>query len=600
MKKLYIVFDQIPSKESGGLIATYFNLVKLLDQDFEIHIVSIFNTNKKNKNLFDQYPIHVVDKNLIDMRFYKIFSYLLKEKNIKKFIYGIKSLFLYFFSIPIIKKKISKMIYNDDRVVVSSPSAAIFMPRNLNFILEIHTKYEYFFGSNKLGKLQSMLMTRPQLILFRSKVDANKAKNAGVSIIHQELNMCTHLSVAENIFLGRELIKNGRLDNERMNQETKEILHKLNIDIDPREQVSELAVSKQQMVEIAKALSQNAKVLIMDEPTSALTSKEIDELFKIIHQLKSEGIGIIYISHRLEELQHIVDRVIIMRDGKYITQMPYDINRMDEIIANMVGHEIKEKFPRVSCEKGKKILEVKHLNAGRMVRDINLELYEGEIVGIAGLMGAGRTETTRAIFGIDPKESGEIFIDGKEVKISCPADSIKAGLVLAPEDRKKDGLCTRLSIADNIALPNLDILCEGPVGTVNRKKEKAMVDNAVKALKIKLPNAQVDAGSLSGGNQQKVVVAKWLARNSRVVIFDEPTRGIDVAAKVEIYNLMNQLKQNGIGVMFVSSEMPEVMGMSDRIIVMCDGRITGELSAEEATQDMILTKATQFEQKTAL
>lgn len=460
-------------------------------------------------------------------------------------------------------------------------------------------------GKSTLMKILSGVYQRDdgEIILFGNKIgewDANKAKNAGVSIIHQELNMCTHLSVAENIFLGRELIKNGRLDNERMNQETKEILHKLNIDIDPREQVSELAVSKQQMVEIAKALSQNAKVLIMDEPTSALTSKEIDELFKIIHQLKSEGIGIIYISHRLEELQHIVDRVIIMRDGKYITQMPYDISRMDEIIANMVGHEIKEKFPRVSCEKGKKILEVKHLNAGRMVRDINLELYEGEIVGIAGLMGAGRTETTRAIFGIDPKESGEIFIDGKEVKISCPADSIKAGLVLAPEDRKKDGLCTRLSIADNIALPNLDILCEGLVGTVNRKKEKAMVDNAVKALKIKLPNAQVDAGSLSGGNQQKVVVAKWLARNSRVVIFDEPTRGIDVAAKVEIYNLMNQLKQNGIGVMFVSSEMPEVMGMSDRIIVMCDGRITGELSAEEATQDMILTKATQFEQKTAL
>lgn len=460
-------------------------------------------------------------------------------------------------------------------------------------------------GKSTLMKILSGVYQRDdgEIILFGNKIgewDANKAKNAGVSIIHQELNMCTHLSVAENIFLGRELIKNGRLDNERMNQETKEILHKLNIDIDPREQVSELAVSKQQMVEIAKALSQNAQVLIMDEPTSALTSKEIDELFKIIHQLKSEGIGIIYISHRLEELQHIVDRVIIMRDGKYITQMPYDINRMDEIIANMVGHEIKEKFPRVSCEKGKKILEVKHLNAGRMVRDINLELYEGEIVGIAGLMGAGRTETTRAIFGIDPKESGEIFIDGKEVKISCPADSIKAGLVLAPEDRKKDGLCTRLSIADNIALPNLDILCEGLVGTVNRKKEKAMVDNAVKALKIKLPNAQVDAGSLSGGNQQKVVVAKWLARNSRVVIFDEPTRGIDVAAKVEIYNLMNQLKQNGIGVMFVSSEMPEVMGMSDRIIVMCDGRITGELSAEEATQDMILTKATQFEQKTAL
>ena len=290
-------------------------------------------------------------------------------------------------------------------------------------------------GKSTLMKILSGVYQRDdgEIILFGNKIgewDANKAKNAGVSIIHQELNMCTHLSVAENIFLGRELIKNGRLDNERMNQETKEILHKLNIDIDPREQVSELAVSKQQMVEIAKALSQNAKVLIMDEPTSALTSKEIDELFKIIHQLKSEGIGIIYISHRLEELQHIVDRVIIMRDGKYITQMPYDINRMDEIIANMVGHEIKEKFPRVSCEKGKKILEVKHLNAGRMVRDINLELYEGEIVGIAGLMGAGRTETTRAIFGADPKESGEILVDGKTIKIMSSAQDHK---------RAKDG-----------------------------------------------------------------------------------------------------------------------------------------------------------------
>ena len=431
-----------------------------------------------------------------------------------------------------------------------------------------------------------------------------EALNRGIAMVHQELQPIPARTVAENIWLGRFPTKKAGIitivDHAKMYADTDALLKKLKLDINSHAKLGSLSIAQMQMVEIAKALSQNAKVLIMDEPTSALTSKEIDELFKIIHQLKSEGIGIIYISHRLEELQHIVDRVIIMRDGKYITQMPYDINRMDEIIANMVGHEIKEKFPRVSCEKGKKILEVKHLNAGRMVRDINLELYEGEIVGIAGLMGAGRTETTRAIFGIDPKESGEIFIDGKEVKISCPADSIKAGLVLAPEDRKKDGLCTRLSIADNIALPNLDILCEGPVGTVNRKKEKAMVDNAVKALKIKLPNAQVDAGSLSGGNQQKVVVAKWLARNSRVVIFDEPTRGIDVAAKVEIYNLMNQLKQNGIGVMFVSSEMPEVMGMSDRIIVMCDGRITGELSAEEATQDMILTKATQFEQKTAL
>jgi len=457
-------------------------------------------------------------------------------------------------------------------------------------------------GKSTLMKILSGVYQKDEgdIILFGKEIkdwDANKAKEAGVAIIHQELNMCTHLSVAENIFLGREIIKNGRLDNERMNEETREILHTLNIDLDPRAQVSDLAVSKQQMVEIAKALSQNAKVLIMDEPTSALTSNEIDELFKIIHRLKADGIGIVYISHRLEELQHIVDRVIIMRDGKYITEMPYDINRMDEIIANMVGHEIKEKFPHVVCQKGEKILEVRNLNAGRLVRDINLELYAGEIVGVAGLMGAGRTETTRAIFGIDPKEEGQIFIDGKEVKIDSPADSIRAGLVLAPEDRKKDGLCTRLSVSDNVALPNLDILSSGFLGIVDRKKERDMVKNAVESLRIKLPNGEVDAGSLSGGNQQKVVVAKWLARNSRVVIFDEPTRGIDVAAKVEIYTLMNELKQKGIGVMFVSSEMPEIMGMSDRILVMCDGRITGEFMGGEATQDQILTKATQFEKK---
>lgn len=233
-----------------------------------------------------------------------------------------------------------------------------------------------------------------------------------------------------------------------------------------------------------------------------------------------------------------------------------------------------------------------------MVRNINFELYAGEIVGFAGLMGAGRTETTRAIFGVDPKESGELLLDGKAVTIRCPADAIKAGIVLAPEDRKKDGLCTKLPIRENIALPNLDLLCS-KLGVVNRRKEDAMCAKAVKDLKIKTPNVEIEAGGLSGGNQQKVVVGKWLARNSRVVIFDEPTRGIDVAAKVEIYNLMNQLKQQGIAVMFVSSEMPEVMGIADRIIVMCDGRITGEVMARQTTQTEILTLATRFENKFA-
>ncbi len=423
-----------------------------------------------------------------------------------------------------------------------------------------------------------------------------EAQELGIAIIHQELNMCAHLSVTENIFLGREKTKSGVLSNKEMKQESLEILKRLNIDIDPETIVGSLSVSKQQMVEIAKALSTNARILIMDEPTSALTSTEIDELFRIIRQLKQEGCAIVYISHRLEELQHITDRVTILRDGQYVITLDFHETDLEKIVSYMVGREIIEKFPRISCKKGKKILEIKKLNAGRLVRDIDLDLFEGEIVGIAGLMGAGRTETTRAIFGVDPKVSGEILLDGKTIQIQRPIDAIKAGIVLAPEDRKKDGLCTKLSVGDNIALPNLDILCDR-LGVVNMKKQQNMVEKSVSDLKIKLAGEQVNAGSLSGGNQQKVVVGKWLARNSRVVIFDEPTRGIDVAAKVEIYNLMNQLKQQGIGVMFVSSEMPEIMGISDRIIVMCDGRITGELLPEEATQDKILKYATQFEKK---
>ncbi|WP_077610932.1 sugar ABC transporter ATP-binding protein [Clostridium sp. Marseille-P2415] len=423
-----------------------------------------------------------------------------------------------------------------------------------------------------------------------------KAKELGIAIIHQELNMCQHLTVAENIFLGREWTKGMFLSDKEMNKAAAGILGRMNMELDPGSLVGSLAVSKQQMVEIAKALSVNARILIMDEPTSALTSKEINDLFSMIRKLKSEGCGIVYISHRLEELKHIVDRVTIMRDGRFITSMDFAQDRLEEIITHMVGREIKQKFPRVSCPKGRKIMEVRHLNAGHMVRDINLELYEGEIVGIAGLMGAGRTETTRAVFGADKKESGQIFLDGKEISIHKVEDSIKAGIVLAPEDRKRDGLCINLSVRDNISLPNLDILC-GHLGVVNRKKENEMTGKSVVSLKIKLPGPEVDAGSLSGGNQQKVVVGKWLARNSRVVIFDEPTRGIDVAAKVEIYNLMNELKQRGIGVLFVSSEMPEILGISDRILVMCDGKITGELMAADATQDKILKYATQFESK---
>ncbi|MDO5345960.1 MAG: sugar ABC transporter ATP-binding protein [Lachnospiraceae bacterium] len=456
-------------------------------------------------------------------------------------------------------------------------------------------------GKSTLMKILSGVYTRDEgsLQIFGEEygdLTPKQAQQAGVAIIHQELNMCRHLSVAENMFLGREIRGKFALNNDKMEAEAKRILDDLKIDIDPKQTVGDLPVSKQQMVEIAKALSINARVLIMDEPTSALTAREIDDLFRIIRKLKSEGKGIVYISHRLEELSHIVDRVTIMRDGQYITDGNFSDFTMDQIIANMVGREIKEKFPRVECKRGKKVFEIKNLNAGKMVKDINFSVYEGEIVGFAGLMGAGRTETTRAIFGVDPKESGEIYVDGKAVKINCPMDAIKSGVVLAPEDRKKDGLCTKLSIRQNLALPNLDWVCN-KLGVISSGKEEKLCEKAVQDLKIKTPNVEVDAGNLSGGNQQKVVVGKWLARDSRVVIFDEPTRGIDVGAKVEIYNLMNELKKQGIAVMFVSSEMPEVMGIADRIIVMCDGRITGEVMAKDTTQSEILTLATTFEDK---
>ena len=456
-------------------------------------------------------------------------------------------------------------------------------------------------GKSTIMKILSGVYTRDggTMEIFGKSYDdltPKQAQEAGVAIIHQELNMCKHLSVAENMFLGREMVGKGILDNRKMRQEARNILNELKIDIDPDQTVGDLPVSKQQMVEIAKALSIHAKILIMDEPTSALTAREIEDLFRIIKDLKAQGCGIVYISHRLEELAEIVDRVTIMRDGQYITDGNFKDMTMDQIITNMVGREIKEKFPRVTCTKGKKVFEVKNLNAGRMVRDINFSLYEGEIVGFAGLMGAGRTETTRAIFGVDAKESGEFYLDGQKIEIHNPMDAIKSGVVLAPEDRKKDGLCTKLSIRQNLALPNLDIICN-KLGVIRKQKEDEFCAEAVRNLRIKTPDVEIDSGNLSGGNQQKVVVGKWLARNSRVVIFDEPTRGIDVGAKVEIYNLMNDLKKQGIAVMFVSSEMPEVMGIADRIIVMCDGRITGELMANEASQSQILTMATAFEKK---
>ena len=418
-------------------------------------------------------------------------------------------------------------------------------------------------GKSTLMKILSGVYTRDSgtVEIFGQQVgdlNTKQAQELGVAIIHQELNMCQHLTVYENMFLGRELTRAGRLDVKEMCRQAREQLAKLGItDLD-------------------------------------LSNAEITEMFRIVHELRSMGTAIIYISHRLQELHHIVDRVTIMRDGKYITEGNFADFTMEQIIANMVGREITNQFPRDTVPKGKKILEVKHLNAGRMVRDVSFEAYEGEVLGFSGLVGAGRTETMRAIFGADRKDSGEVILDGKTLEINSPEEAIRQGIVLAPEDRKKEGLCTKLSIRDNIALPNLDLICGGSFGTINKRVENEMIDEGKSSLTIKMPNAEIAAGSLSGGNQQKVVVAKWLARESRVVIFDEPTRGIDVAAKVEIYEIINDLKKRGIAVIIVSSEMPEVMGISDRILVMCNGRVTGEVDPRDTSEEAIMTYATQF------
>ncbi len=432
----------------------------------------------------------------------------------------------------------------------------------------------------------------------QGQLTPKKAQELGIAIIHQELNMCQHLSVAENMFLGREETRYTKIRQRDMNQMAAKYLQELNISIDPTTIVGRLPVGGQQMVEIAKAISTNCKVLIMDEPTSALTAREVQDLNRIILDLKKKGVGIVYITHRLEELAPIVDRVTVLRDGRFVATKDFKETSLPEIISLMVGREITEKFPHVDCEVGGVVLEVKHINAGKLVKDVSFTLRQGEILGFAGLMGAGRTELMRALFGVDAIDSGEIILNGQSVQVNSPTDAIKVGIACVPEDRKKEGLCVALPVRENIGLANLDKLA-GKLWKIDGKKETRLTQRAIDELKIKTASQMVEAKNLSGGNQQKVVVGKWLVRDAQLMLFDEPTRGIDVAAKIEIYNLMNNLKQQGIGVLFVSSEMPEVMGMADRIIVMCDGRITGELARAQATQDAIMTYATQFETKGA-
>ena len=349
---------------------------------------------------------------------------------------------------------------------------------------------------------------------------------------------------------------------------------------------------------MAKSLSINSKVLIMDEPTAPLTNREIKTLFDTIRMLKSRGVSVIYISHRLEEVMEICDRATIMRDGCNVTELNVADTNLDEIIRYMVGRELKEKFPKIHVDKGDVRLRVEKINAGKQVKDVSFEVRGGEILGIAGLVGAGRTETARAIFGMDPKESGEIYIDGQKVEIHQPLDAIKAGIGFVTEDRKGEGLVLTMSVAQNITLATLDKF--GASAHMNLGKEKDAVNEYIQSLKIKTPSPLQLARNLSGGNQQKVVLAKWLLSDSKVIIFDEPTRGIDVGAKIEVYNIINSLIQQGVAVVMISSEMPEVMGMSDRVAVMHQGEITGVFDNDETlTQEKILYYATGGDKHTA-
>jgi ribose transport system ATP-binding protein len=455
-------------------------------------------------------------------------------------------------------------------------------------------------GKSTLMKIISGVYTRDSGDFYvngtkiTGDLNPQSAQSLGIGIIHQELNLCPHLTVAENVLLNREFTVSGVLNEKKQNEAVKQYLTTLNLDIDPSTRVSNLPVSKQQMVEICKTLSMNAKIIIMDEPTSALTEKEIEDLFKVIAVLKNEGHGIIYISHRLEELSRIVDRVTILRDGKYVKTLNFADTNLSEIISLMVGRTLTEKFPRIDMKRGEKVLEVKNLSSfhGVGVKNVSFDLYRGEILAFAGLMGAGRSEVVRAISGADKMSGGEIVIHGKPVKIHTPREAIAQGLFCAPEDRKRDGLCVKMTLRENITLPSLDIVSK--LAIIFRKLESQKAKMMIQNLKIKTPSMDQYVKNLSGGNQQKVVVGKWLMRDAKVVIFDEPTRGIDVASKIEIYNIINDLKRNGIGVLFVSSELPEVLGMSDRIMVMCNGRITAELITKDTDQEEILKYATQY------
>ena len=457
-----------------------------------------------------------------------------------------------------------------------------------------------FMGENGAGKSTLMNILggvfpadSGEIYIDGEKVSIHSVKesqNLGVAFIHQELALEPYLTIAENIFLGRE--KKGRLglvSKDKMAEAAKPFLERVGLNVDPNEFVGKLSIGQQQMVEIAKSFSLNAKILILDEPTSSLSEKEVDVLFKTIKDLKQQGLGIIFITHKMAEVFQLCDAVTIMRDGEFMGELQASECSESKLISLMVGRDLGNYYTRTFNKPGKIILEAKHICAGNRVTDCSFSVRSGEILGFYGLVGAGRSELMKAVMGLDPMKSGEVYLNGELVKHPNPLFRQKKGVALVPESRKTEGLLLKQSITFNISLPVLDRFMKHL--RVDLKKEAEIVDEGINSLQIKAPSPNVNCLTLSGGNQQKVLLAKWLATNPKVLILDEPTRGIDVGAKAEIYTIINNLAKEGLAIILISSEMPEVMNMSDRVIVMSESYITGELSHEDFSQELILKYA---------
>lgn len=472
--------------------------------------------------------------------------------------------------------------------------------KNAGFLLddgEVHALMgENGAGKSTLMKILTGVYTKDagQVIVDGKEVCYNnpqEAEKAGIVFIHQELNVLFDLTVEENMFLGKEIKKVfGICDRKAMRKRVQEILDMLGVDIDPTQRMDELSIGQQQMIEIAKALMIDAKVLIMDEPTAALTQSETEVLFKVVNSLRKKGVSIVYISHRMEEIFELCDRITILRDGTYIdTKRIADID-MNDIVKMMIGREIGERYPVRNSKIGDVAFEVKNLNCPGAFENVSFEVRAGEVLGVSGLMGAGRTEIMQAIFGNMPNVTGQLLLDGKEIKNKNPQQAIQNGIGFITEDRKVEGLMIEESIMKNISLANLGRISNG--GVINKKKEQELVNKGIEELRIRCFGPQHECNNLSGGNQQKVIFAKWIYTNPKVLILDEPTRGVDIGAKKEIYNIINELAAKGVAIIMVSSELPEVLGMSDRVMVVREGEVRGILNKEEANQESIMTLAT--------